>query len=219
MNDKNIDDNLDDYLWISVVFLSIFMRCNFVGPFEVTNYEINEWDKYFKYELFGKDTELTLIKCHGWLRMDNEDMEFELKYPFLLILSYIILKNGLLYLNHHQIDNDDNEKDRNYLNKISWHWWYFRALRYHQDLLSNRCPTIQNEILSQCQIIDTLFNETENPCFKQLDEINNEEINISLKQLLHCQFNIEYAIIADYYWKHKIVTTNKFSKTDIIQWI
>eukprot|EP01084_Bolivina_argentea_P033111 61276_1 len=90
---NTFNDNFDNYLWISVVFFSMFMRCNFVGPFELTEYEIDEWDKWFKYKLLANDSQLTSFKCHEWLRIDNEDIEFELKYPFLLILSIIILQN------------------------------------------------------------------------------------------------------------------------------
>eukprot|EP01083_Nonionella_stella_P031485 86219_1 len=180
----------DDYLWISVVFFSVFMRCNFVGPFALTDYEIMDWDEWFKHDLFKNDGPLTALKCHEWLRVDQEDIEFELKYPFLLVLCSVILQNGVT-----STQNKDN---------LSWHWWYVRVLRYHQTILSHRCPTIQDKLLSHCTIIETLFPDS----FMNLHEIQqqiNSDTIITLKQLLQCQFHIEYTWIANVYWKHDIV--------------
>ena len=203
INNKIINNNFNQYLWISVVLFSHFMRLNFVGPFNFKNIK-NINNKIINELLIDNKNKDNLIinlnlKSDKWLRIDNEDIEFQVKYGFLLILSKIILKNGLFYLNNNQnIDINDNDN-----NKISWHWWYFRSLRYHQYLLSNKCPSLQNEILLQCEIIEKLFNKKNT--FKQLNKIKNNKINITFKQLLNCQFNIEYGIMANYYWKHEIV--------------
>lgn len=209
---------LDCCLEFGIQMFCIFMRNNFSGP-KLTKNEMKEWDQFWKCNLFDSN-DISCVKCHNWLKIDNEDISFELYFPFTLVFANVLIKLGLELL------LQDSEKFQSKYHKCIWQWWKLRVIKYHQSILANPVPTFREETLKLHKELEDEFtnNEESMKCIftnvwefwckdnksariesdkEEKEEKHEKKKNkqgLNILDLVKCQFHIEYALAIESYW-------------------
>lgn len=186
---KRLINDTDKYLMLITQLFLLFIRLNWTGP----TLSLSEHRKWMIF-LFGEnanssenDIASISLMSHNFLCVDSEDLKFQVVFPYLLLLSEILMDYAFKHL---LIGNDSNSNT----NQLCYHYWYIRVLKMHQQIISNPSQTLKSKLLEHCSIVQQLF----------MDMETEEEDEKSRLDLLECQFHMEYCLIADFYWQHSI---------------